>query len=275
MTHNPDTPAAVPPGSPMGGNRTVVVHDDLDRPKVRAVAPARAAAMRRLAMDMADVMAIRRSPVGYPNVYEARSSRDLTDVLVTLSAQVLNGWTLRTWTMSSTDATRPDDEVAILLPRIRGVSANHVPDVGQIHRLAVVLACAADVLERPDDHPTELDWIRAVATMLQPLRAESVVPKGMVCDADHLSSSPVSNAVTHVVVREEWRATGRSTRHNLDLPDGMLLTTIGEKHRPTLEAIETTLGSAQHHDPMDVLRSLATLDADPVWKAHREGTRRP
>jgi hypothetical protein len=259
----------------MREDRTVLVHDDVDRPEVRAVAPARAAAMRRLAADMADVTAIRPSSTAQPNVYAGRTPPGSTNVVVTLSAQVLNDWTLRTWTITSADGTRPDDEVAILLPRVRGVAANHTPDVDQLHRLAVILTRAADVLERPDDHPTELDWIRAVATMLQPLRGQSVVPGGMMSEADHISASPVSTSLARVVVREEWRATGRSTCHDLDLPDGMLLTTIGEGHRPTLEAIETTLGDAHRHDPMDVLRSLAKLDGDPVWKAHRERTRHP
>lgn len=275
MTQDTNTPAAVPPSSPMGENRTVVVHDDIDRPEVRALAPARAAAMRRLAADMADVIAVRPNGTAHPDTLTAQGSPGTTAVVVTLSAQVLNGWTLRTWTIASDDETRPDDVVAILLPHVRGTTANRAPEVAQIHRLAVILHHAADVLEHPDDHPTELDWIRAVATMLQPLRAQVAVPAGMVSEASHLSSSPVSTPLARVVVREDWRATGRSTCHDLDLPDGMLLTTIGEGQRPTLEAIESTLGVAQHHDPMDVLRSLAKLDGDPVWKTHRERTRRP
>lgn len=267
------------PTTPMGENRTIVVHDGIDLTATRLAAPTRAASLRRLAADMADATAVLRTFVGSRRLVTMQRTENARHLGVEISSTMIDGMSLRLWTIASADASRPDDVLQIALPLLPGVAAAVPPDALHLQQLAPIIAHAADVMERPDDHPSEREWSNAIRALLVPLQGSSQPGDGMVRNADHLSRSPLSlgrNSVSTHWIRQPWtNPVDVFEPASVDAPEGMLLTVEGPTLVPRLQSIATHLHHDAIPDAMTAMRHLAAMGERPLWKAHRERTRRP
>jgi hypothetical protein len=279
----PSGPAATirwsTPATPVGENRTIVVHHGIDAAEARAVAPSRAAAMRRLAADMADATAVLRTFVGSRRLVTMQRTENARHLGVEVSSNMRDGMSVRLWHVASADADRPDDALEIALPLLPGIAAAVPPDALHLQQLAPIVAHAADVLERPGDHPSEREWSDALRVLLVPLQSRSEPEPDMVRNADHLSRSPLSLGRTSVAKhwsRQPWtNPVDVFEPQCVDAPDGMLLTMEGPTLVPRLQSIATHLHHDAIPDTMTALRALAAMEEHPLWKAHRERTRHP